>query len=164
MSWAIREEQAGDEAAIAALTDAAFRGAEHSDGTEAAIIERLRAAGDLALSLVAQDEELVGHAAFSPVAISSDAVGWFGLGPVSVLPGRQNQGIGAALIGAGLDRLREAGVNGCVVLGEPAFYGRFGFSHDPDLVYPGPPPEYFQRVVFRGPEPKGEVSYAPAFG
>lgn len=164
--WTVRDEALGDEAAIAAVTAAAFRGAPHSDGSEAAIIERLRAAGDLALSLVAVDADgaIVGHVAFSPVTISDGTPGWYGLGPVSVVPSRQGTGIGSSLIRAGLERLRSAGARGCVVLGEPAFYARFGFRHDPRLVFPGPPPEYFLRLVFAGPEPRGAVGYSRAFG
>ena len=164
--WTVRDEAPGDEAAIAAVTAAAFRGAPHSDGSEAEIIERLRVAGDLALSLVAVDADgaIVGHVAFSPVTISDGTPGWYGLGPVSVVPSRQGTGIGSSLIRAGLERLRSAGARGCVVLGEPAFYARFGFRHDPRLVFPGPPPEYFLRLVFAGPEPRGAVGYSRAFG
>ena len=86
MSWTIREERPGDEQAITALVDAAFRDAPHSDGTEAAIVERLRADGDLALSLVAAEGSLVGHVAFSPVTLSDGTARWYGLGPVAVSP------------------------------------------------------------------------------
>lgn len=165
MGWSIRRERTGDETAIAALTTAAFREAPHSSGTEALIVEHLRAEGDLALSLVAQnaDQSIVGHVAFSPVAISDGTRGWFGLGPVSVIPLRQRAGIGAALIREGLERLQAMGAQGCVVLGEPAYYGRFGFRHDPKLAFPGPPPEYFQALRLAGSEPAGTVAYAPAF-
>jgi len=165
-AWTIRDERQGDEGAIAALTEAAFRQAPHASGTESAIVDRLRAAGDLALSLVLvdADEAIVGHGAFSPVTISDGASGWYGLGPVSVIPLRQRGGIGSALIDAGLGRLRESGAHGCVVLGEPEYYGRFGFRHEPRLVYPGPPAEYFQALVLAGPTPEGTVRYAPAFG
>lgn len=165
MNWSIRDERGGDEAAIAALTEAAFRETPHSSGTEAAIVGHLRADGDLSLSLVAEtdDRAIVGHVAFSPVTIADGAPGWFGLGPASVIPLRQRAGIGAALIGEGLERLRKRGANGCVVLGEPAYYGRFGFRHDPRLSFPGPPPEYFQALAMTGPIPRGMVRYAPAF-
>jgi len=161
----VRAERPGEGEAIAALIEAAFRDAEHRDGNEQDLPARLREAGDLTLSLVAEDGgELVGHVAFSPVAVAGGATNWYGLGPVSVAPARQGRGIGSALIEEGLARLRQAGANGCVVLGEPAFYGRFGFAHDPALVFPGPPPRYFQRVVFSGAAPRGVVRYAPAFG
>ena len=142
MRWTIREERAGDASAIATLTEAAFRDAPHRSGTESAIVERLRSDGDLALSLVLvnADETIIGHAAFSPVTISDGTPGWFGLGPVSVIPLRQRAGIGTALIQAGLDRLRSRRARGCVVLGEPAYYGRFGFHPIPpeQITMPGP--------------------------
>ena len=69
-----------------------------------------------------------------------------------------------ALIEAGLQRLIARGARGCVVLGDPAYYARFGFIHDPALTFPGAPAEYFQRLVLRGDPPSGAVRYAPAFG
>lgn len=161
----IRAETAGDAAAIGALTTAAFATAPHSGGNEARIVDGLRAAGALTVSLLAEDQgEIVGHAAFSPVTIGGKDGGWFGLGPVSVRPDKQRAGIGAALIRAGLERLREAGAQGCVVLGDPAYYGRFGFTADPAITYPGVPAEYFQAIGFGDDRPRGVVSYHPAFG
>ncbi|QYU69233.1 N-acetyltransferase [Leptolyngbya sp. 15MV] len=166
MTMTIRPEAPGDEPAIHALTEAAFREVKHSDGSEAAIVDRLRADGDLALSLVALnlDHAIVGHVAFSPVTISDGSEGWFGLGPCSVIPTRQRTGIGSELIKAGLAELESRAARGVVLLGSPAYYGRFGFEHDPRLVYPGPPAEYFQRLVLAGDAPSGTVTYAPAFG
>lgn len=163
--WAIRDERPGDEAAIAALTEAAFRSVKHSNGSESAIIARLRAAGDLALSLVVEngDQAIIGHVAFSRVTISDGTPGWYGLGPISVIPLRQGAGIGGSLASEGLRRLRDAGAGGCVVLGHPRYYGPLGFAHDPGLEFPGPPPEYFQRLVLSGPVPQGTVRYAAAF-
>lgn len=165
MSVAIRPERAGDERAIHEIVQAAFDGHPHSDGSEPAIVDALRADGDLTISLVAEDGgKIVGHVAFSPVAISDGSEGWFGLGPVAVAPQRQRKGIGAALIERGLALLRERDAAGCVVLGDPAYYGRFGFTHDPALTYPGPPPEYFQRLVMGASSASGVVTYAHAFG
>lgn len=164
MSAAIRPERAGDQSAIYNVVAAAFAGQPHSDGSEPGIVDRLRADGDLAISLVAEDGgEIVGHVAFSPVTISDGSESWFGLGPVAAAPARQCQGIGAALIGRGLALLDERGAAGCVVLGDPAYYARFGFAHDPALTYPGPPPEYFQRLVIGISDASGVVTYAPAF-
>ncbi|BBC71190.1 GCN5 family acetyltransferase [Altererythrobacter sp. B11] len=161
----VRQEQPGDETAIAALTQAAFRGAPYSRGDEAAVVSRLRAAGDLTLSLVALNMDLavIGHAAFSPVSISDGTSGWLGIGPVSVMPLRQRAGIGSRLVETGLERLSEMGAKGCVVLGEPEYYHRFGFVTDPHLTLPGAPAAYFQRLVLSGWAPRGTVSYAPAF-
>jgi putative acetyltransferase len=163
--WTIRDEQAGDAAAIAALTEVAFRTVRYSDGGESAIIARLRASGDLALSLVVEnrDQAIVGHVAFSRVTISDGTPDWYGLGPISVIPLRQRAGIGSAMASAGLARLRGLGAGGCVVLGDPQYYGPLGFRHDRGLVFPGPPPEYFQRLVLGGVEPHGTVRYAAAF-
>jgi putative acetyltransferase len=160
----IRFEQPKDLDAIRALTSAAFQNAPHSRYTEAAIIDALRRAGALTISLVAVDEgAIVGHIAFSPVTIDGQANHWYGLGPVSVRPDRQRRGVGQMLIRRGLDYLRGVNAQGCVVLGEPAYYGRFGFVGDPCLRYGDAPPEYFQRLAFTEAVPKGEVSFHPSF-
>ncbi len=160
----IRTEQPADSDAIRALTTEAFATAPHSSGTEAAIVDGLRKAGALTLSLVAvEGEEIVGHVAFSPVTIGGAECDWFGLGPVSVHPGRQRGGIGSGLIREGLRRLRENGAAGCVLLGDPAYYGRFGFANDLALVLEGVPPEYFMRLGFGAKLPAGTVRYHAAF-
>lgn len=159
----IRPEEAADMAAIHALTQLAFTDMPFSEGDEADLVDQLRKDGDLALSFVAEDDSIVGHIAFSEVTISDGATGWYGLGPVSVTPLRQGEGIGSALILHGLATLRAMGANGCILLGNPDYYGRFGFVADPALVYPGPPAKYFQSLVLNGPMPSGEVTYPPAF-
>ena len=160
----IRDEQPGDENAIHALTDKAFAGAPHSDGTEAEIVRLLRAAGDLELSLVAVDDHtIIGHVVFSPLTISGDDGPWFGLGPISVEPKRQKQGIGRALVAEGLARLREHGARGCALIGDPAVYRGMGFESDGKLSYGEVPAEYVLRIVFVGAAPQGELHYAPAF-
>lgn len=162
---AIRPEAASDEDAIRRLVAAAFEGAEHSDGSEPAIVDALRRDGELALSLVAEDAQgIIGHIAFSSVTISDGAQGWFGLAPVSVWPGHQRHGIGSALIRRGIADLEEHRARGVVLLGDPAYYSRFGFVHEPQLAFQGPPPEYFQCLLLDGDLPHGEVSYAAAFG
>ena len=165
MRWAIREEREDDAAAIRAVVERAFDGHEHSDGSEPDIVERLRAERFPTLSLVAEDNgTIIGHIAFSPVTIADGTGGWFGLGPVSVEPERQGEGVGSSLVRHGLNRMKDDGAMGCVVLGDPAFYARFGFACDPALVFPGVPAEYFQRLRFGGPAPHGEVRYCAAFG
>jgi putative acetyltransferase len=160
----IRPERASDEAAIRAVTELAFAGKPYSDGSEPAIVDRLRAAGALTLSLVAEmDARILGHVAFSPVAISDGASGWYGLGPVSVHPDRQGEGIGTALINSGLQQLREVGAAGCVLLGDPGYYHRFGFARLDGLELPDFPPEYFMGLVLHGPQASGIVSYHHAF-
>jgi predicted N-acetyltransferase YhbS len=160
----IRPERPGDEATIHRLTEAAFRDMPFSEGDEQHLVDALRRDGDLALSLVAEDTaRIVGHIAFSRVTISDGTPDWYDLGPVSVWPELHKQGIGSALIRQGIADLRARGAAGIVLLGSPAYYGRFGFRHEPQLSYPGPPPEYFQCLVLTGDLPKGEVTYAPAF-
>ncbi|MBN9018146.1 MAG: N-acetyltransferase [Rhizobiales bacterium] len=160
----IRPETPQDAAAIRTLTNTAFASAPVSAGTEAAIIDALRDAGALALSLVATEEgEIVGHVAFSPVHLDAAAGDWFGIGPISVRPDRQRAGIGSALMREGLRQIRERGAAGCVLVGDPAYYGRFGFVHDPELRLGDVPPPYLQRLAFHDGEPKGEVRFHEAF-
>ncbi len=161
----LRPEEPRDQTAIHALTYAAFREMPYSDGDEADLVDTLRANGDLTLSLVAEDgEQIVGHIAFSPVIISDGTRDWYGLGPVSVTPALQKQRIGSRLIKRGLADIRQLGGRGVILLGDPNYYSRFGFAHDPRLRYPGPPAQYFQYLLLDGDMPEGEVRYAPAFG
>ncbi|MNX27666.1 hypothetical protein D3C86_577590 [compost metagenome] len=159
----IHPETPADHDAIFAVTQAAFKNHPHSQQTEGYINNALREAGALTLSLVAREQgRVVGHIAFSPVTISDGAPHWYGLGPAAVLPEFQGRGIGAALIRDGLARLKALGAAGCVVLGEPDYYSRFGFAATPALIYPGVPPEYFLAQVFTRPA-RGQVSYHEGF-
>ncbi|MCO5140368.1 MULTISPECIES: N-acetyltransferase [unclassified Shinella] len=160
----LRPERPDDVNAIRALTETAFRTAPHADGTEHVIIDRLRAAGALTLSLVVEsDGVIIGHVAFSPVTVSDGSANWYGLGPISVDPSRQGEGIGGRLVEEGLQRLKALGAAGCVLLGDPGYYGRFGFAADPKLTLDGVPPEYFMRVAFSPVYGGGTVSYHPGF-
>lgn len=164
MHMTIRNEQPQDIEAINRLTEAAFRNEEYSSHTEHFIVNALRRTGQLSISLVAvEHDEILGHVAISPVSISSGVTGWYGLGPISVRPDRQGKGIGSALMKAALQQLRQQGAAGCVVLGDPAYYGRFGFKAHPGLELPDVPPEYFQALSFTGELPVGVVKYAAAF-
>lgn len=159
----LRDEAPGDADAIRSLVTGAFRDSAHSSGTEAQVVDDLRAAGALTLSLVAEaDGEIVGHVAASPVGIG-DARGWFGIAPLAVRPDRQGQGIGAALVTAALARLRTRGAQGAVLVGDPAYYARFGFAADPGIGVPGIPAEYVLTLPFAEPV-RGEVRYHAAFG
>ncbi|HEC0958043.1 TPA: N-acetyltransferase, partial [Klebsiella pneumoniae] len=114
MSFLIRPETPADVDGIHALTAAAFATAEHSSHTEQFIVDALRACGELSVSLLAVHEErLLGHVAVSPVTVSDGSSGWYGLGPISVLPERQGQGIGAALMRAAIEALRQQHARGC---------------------------------------------------
>ncbi|MDJ1505031.1 N-acetyltransferase [Xanthocytophaga agilis] len=160
----IRPEEPEDWDAIDQLTQAAFADELHSSHTEHFIIRALREARQLTISLVALEAgQVVGHVAVSPVSISSGEMGWYGLGPVSVETTRQRQGIGSSLVNMALTKLQQLGAAGCVVLGEPAYYGLFGFKADPELVLPDIPPEYFQAIALKGDVPCGIVRYHQAF-
>ena len=160
----IRPELPEDIDIIRQLTEAAFKENEHSNGTEAAIIEALRSAKQLTISLVAvSDNQIIGHVAFSPIKIDGADMDWYGLGPVAVAPSRHNQGIGTALINEGLAQLKAIGAKGCVVAGDPAYYRRFGFEQCKSLRYEGLPAEYFMQLTLNGTTPTGRVDYHDAF-
>ena len=159
-----RNETEADIPAIRALVSEAFAGKAYSSQTEAAIVDALRTNGTLSVSLVAEDESgIIGHIAFSPVTIDGDDLRWYGLGPIAVTPARQCQGIGSALLCEGLAAIRKLGARGCVLVGEPSYYGRFGFSADGRLRFAGAPPQYFQVLSFNGDMPSGTVTYDVAF-
>lgn len=160
----IRAETPADSQAIEVVTVSAFLDAPHTSHTEQHIVDALRRAGKLSVSLVAESGGgIVGHVAISPVSISDGTPGWFGLGPVSVLPQYQRRGIGSQLVREALRIIRKRGASGCVVLGDPEYYSGFGFRVNPDLGLPGGPPEYFQARSFNSSEPRGIVSYHEAF-
>lgn len=168
----IRDETAADHESIATVTRTAFAQLAHSSQTESSIIGALRRAGALTVSLVAEAHgEVAGHVAFSPVRVvlatgaveGGEVTGWYGLGPLSVSPARQRQGVGSALVRAGLARLMSRGARGCVVLGEPDYYRRFGFRHHPRLVADGLPADYFMALSFDGEPARATVTYHPAF-
>ncbi len=168
MTVVLRPETPDDAAAIEAVTVAAFANAPHTDHTEQFIVRALRAAGELTVSLVADDDgEVVGHVAVSPVTITGPAGqrvdDWYGLGPISVVPSRQGTGIGAQLMERALADLRAAGAAGCVLLGDPDYYTRFGFRPFPTLELSDVPPEYFLARPLTGPVPEGVVTYRDAF-
>jgi putative acetyltransferase len=164
MNVKIRSETSADSRAIEAVTTGAFLNAPQTSHTEQHIVSALRKAGRLAMSLVAEsDGKVIGHVAISAVSISDGASDWFGLGPISVIPENQRRGVGFQLMRQALQMLRERGACGCVVLGDPVFYGRFGFKADPNLVLRGVPAEYFQAISFDSSRPKGIVIYDEAF-
>jgi putative acetyltransferase len=160
----VRKETAADAAAIAAVTVAAFEPLEISSHTEQFIVAALRAAKALTVSLVAEmDGRVVGHIAFSPVTVADGTGGWFGLGPVSVLPACQRQGIGKALVREGLARLEALGARGCCLVGHPDYYRKFGFCNTNGLFHEGVPPEVFFALAFDGRTPQGAVRFHAAF-
>ena len=164
MDALIRDEATGDVEAISEVTRLAFATMEISDHTEQFIVEELRSASALTVSLVAEiDGAVVGHIAFSPVSITDGTQGWYGLGPVSVHPDFQRKGIGKALIYKGLSRLRDIGARGCCLVGHPGYYPQFGFRNVDELVFEGVPKEAFFALSFDGNIPKGKVLFHDAF-
>ncbi|MBW2005943.1 MAG: N-acetyltransferase [Deltaproteobacteria bacterium] len=160
----IRNETDHDMNAITEVTVAAFETLEISNHTEQFIIAALRAAKALAVSLVAEvDGQGIGHIAFSPVTISDGTLNWYGLGPVSVLPAYQRQGIGKTLIREGLSRLKEMKAQGCCLVGHPDYYRKFGFDNTSELVYEGVPQEVFFVMSFHGQTPQGTVVFHEGF-
>jgi predicted N-acetyltransferase YhbS len=160
----VEPECSGDEAAIAALTAEAFRNHPYSHGQEPAVIEALRDANALSVSLVARRAgEIVGHVAASPMKLGAVAAGWYGLGPLSVLPARQRRGIGSLLMRAVLEELRRRGARGCVLVGPPEYYIRFGFRADPGVTVAHVPPEYCLILRLAPNSDTGEALFHAAF-
>lgn len=165
MSWRVREERPGDEAAIRAMVLAAFEGHPYSDGDEADVIDRLRKDGDLLLSLVAVEAgEVLGQVTYSTARLSSGEEGWMVVGPVAVAPAAQGRGIGRALMETGEAVMRDQGAKGITVLGDPLLYARFGYMQHTAMTLPGELGEYLQVKSFGAEIPATEISYAPGFG
>lgn len=163
-SYAIRDERPGDEGPIYELTRLAFSTSSQSSGLEGQIVNRLRETGDLAVSLVAEEDgRIIGHVAFSPATIGGRHDGWFVLGPISVTPERQRHGVGKALIRQGLERLKRIDARGCVLVGNPQIYSRMDFHSNGALTFGDLDPALIQQVVFSGAEPAGELGHAQAF-
>jgi len=160
----IRPETPHDFRAIENVHIAAFADHPYSKQTEHLIVNALRADRALAVSLVAEmDGTVVGHIAFSPAKINGSDCRWFILGPVGVLLPHQRQGIGRELIREGLETIRSLGAEGCVLVGDPAYYTRLGFTHSPGLVMEGVPAENLMCLPMTEQIPRGHVSHHPAF-
>ena len=122
----VRAEAPGDMEAIHAVEEAAFGRAVEADQ-----VDRVRRNGHTILSLVALvDGRVAGHILFSPLEIEATdgPVGGTILAPLAVLPEFQRQGVGAALMEAGLDGCRALGIGCVILLGHPSYYPRFGFA------------------------------------
>lgn len=165
----IRHEQAGDAAAIFAVHAGSF-----PSDAEARLVDLLRAAGRLIVSLVAvADDRIVGHVAFSPVTVANESRGamrspGIGLAPIAVIESFRRRGVAGELIRAGLLACRERGFGWAVVLGDPAYYSRFGFRAAAEFglsdAYGGGPA--FQAIELTSgalPSNAGLVRYAPEF-
>jgi putative acetyltransferase len=160
----IRKETKLDFGAISNITKLAFENHPYSNNTEQFIINALRVANALTISLVAEiDGKLVGHIAFSPVTFSDGSKNWYGLGPISVMPNYQKQGIGKRLVNEGIGLLKDLGAEGCVLVGDPKYYERFGFRSPNRLKHEGVPQENFLALPFCNRIPKGTVQFHRAF-
>lgn len=158
----IRDETASDIPAIGRVVTEAMRMLAQSNGAEARIVEALRADGALALSLVAEEAgAAVGYLAASAARIETQD-GWGLIGPLAVLPSRHGRGIGSALMAEALRRLRGTS-RGAALVGDPGYYGRFGFRAFPGLGVAGCPPEVVLALPFEGAAPRGELIHHPAF-
>lgn len=166
----IRDEKPGDVPAIREVIAEAFKSMPYSRQTEVAIYDALRTAGAMTVALVAEEEgAVVGHIVLSRVTIggvSGDRPGgdWLGAGPVAVRPDRQGRGIGRALVEAAMERARRLGAPGCVLVGDPAYYGRFGFAARAGLTHEGVPDQFVMGVSLGAPVPEGTIRFHPAFG
>jgi putative acetyltransferase len=164
MNIIIRNEEESDIEAILQITKAAFQNHPYSHQTEQFIITALRKANALTISLVAQfGKKVVGHIAFSPISISDGSLGWYGLGPISVLPEFQRKGVGKSLIREGLSRLKAAGAKGCILVGDPGYYKPLGFENSPGSIIDGVPQENILTYPFDENKIRGVVSFHEAF-
>ena len=160
----IRNENESDIDVISEITKAAFENLPISNHTEQFIIKALRNANALTISLVAEVEKKVaGHIAFSPITVSDGSPDWYGLGPISVVPELQKQGIGKSMMQEGLSLLKSLGAKGCILVGDPGYYYRFGFKSSPDLVIEGVPPQYLLVLPFEESRTHGTVMFHEGF-
>lgn len=165
-SFTIRREAEADISAIRDLSSRAFADKPYSQQREAEIVEALRDADALAFSFMAvKGASLVGHIAASVVEISDGTGNWYAVGPISVDPNRQGEGIGSLIMERALEELRSMGAGGAVSVGDPTFLGKFGFVDAPGLQLPGTDPQYFRALPLADADlPAGTVAYHAAFG
>ncbi len=162
----IRLEQKNDWADVHALNVTAFE-----TSAEADLVDALRVQAKPIVSLVAvQDKHIVGHIMFSPVTLSEHPdLKITGLAPMAVLPGQQRQGIGSALVRAGLEHATQLGFVAAVVLGHPKFYPGFGFFPSTrcgiDCEYEVPPEVFMAMELQPGSldGKSGKIKYHAAF-
>lgn len=160
----IRKETQSDIQAIFDVTKLAFENHPFSQNTEQYIINALRATDALTISLVAElEKKIVGYIAFSPVTFTDDIENWYGLGPISVVSDHQRKGIGTKLMNEGLAMLKDLNADGCILVGDPSFYERFGFENPQGLQHEGVPQENLLVLSFCDKTPTGFVNFHRAF-
>ncbi len=161
----IRSERLEDIGAIGSVIRAAFAGMPYAEGDEAELVETLRREGALTVSLIAEvGGTVVGQVALSPAMAADGSHGWYALGPLAVLPDHQRKGIGSRLVLSGLRTITTLGAAGCILVGDPGYYARFGFALSPAHAPAGMPREYFMIRLLGAREPSGPVSFHRAFG
>jgi putative acetyltransferase len=168
MSVRVRALAPGDEDAVLAVVFAAFSSPGRDGGEEVDIVRRTWrcATPEARLELVAADGgAIVGHLAAAPGRLDARATDIAGVAPVCVAPGRQRRGVGSALMGELITRARDRRWPALVVLGDPAYYGRFGFEpagrHGLHYAPVGHDDPHFQarRLVDDVVARRGEFSY-----
>jgi len=164
----LKNEQPEDIKRISQIQYTAFK--DHpihvagSEPVEHLIVERLRNANALTLSLLAEEEgKAVGHIAISPAVVGESSRGWYLLGPVGVCPEYQGKGIGSALIRETLFRMEDMSAEGVVLVGDPAFYKRFGFKNVPGITYEGIPAQFILTLPFTNRNTEGAIKAHKAF-
>jgi putative acetyltransferase len=159
MNALIRPEEPADIPAIRKIVEDAFQ-----QPAEARLVDQLRADEDTVISAVAVDaDHIVGHILCSKMDAPFRALG---LAPVAVAPDRQGKGIGSELIRWGLTQAKRDGWEGVFVLGDPKFYGKFGFSVELASGFQSPyAGQHFMAFALNGslPVTTGKVEYAAAF-
>ena len=161
MKWKIRQEIEGDEAAITQVVSRAFEGKSYADESDAKLVDALRDAGALVLSLVATHKgQIIGQVALSPATIGEGR--YLCVGPLSVLPDHQRKGVGTALMGHALGVAQVYGRDGVVLQGDLKYYARFGFETFPSVAFAGEGAQFIQVLPWGG-TPSGEVKFHPVF-
>jgi putative acetyltransferase len=168
MTVLIRHERPRDVPGVRRVLEAAFEQPDEADLVDA-LRESVSFRGDLALVAETDRGQVVGHVLFTPVIVGDATSGALALAPVGVDPAWQGQGIGTRLVRAGLEAAEVAGDRLVVVVGEPAYYGRFGFVPARKLglttPYDRTAGDAVQALGLRGYEgrPHGAVVYPAPF-
>ena len=160
----IRTARPQDYEAIDAVLRRAFAEATYSNQTEGELVAALYKRNRIALALIAEsDGAVIGYLSFTHARMDGLDGDIYCLAPLAVDPDRHKRGIGAALTEAGLEGLRDLGAAACVVYGDPAYYGRFGFEANPGVTSPGLEQQYFQVLFFGSTQAQGSVTLDPLF-
>lgn len=163
--FCIRGESERDYQSISSLLKSAFAAHPYSRQNEHLLVDTLRVQKGLVIANVACIDEtlVIGHIAFSVVYVNGVFVNWYMLAPLAVLPEYQNKGVGAALVIDALEALKRIGAKGVILVGDPAYYCRFGFAASSGLHAKGVPSEYLLALALDGDIVQGDVTFHEAF-